>query len=103
MQPIISLKRDEHGWSPLLRPSRRPAAFFLLAGDGYLRMLKLFARGIANFVVEPNPYILVFLFALVWLVPLTLARFFRGHARSASARRAVRLLGRNAARCFRKG
>ena len=40
-------------------------------------MLKLFARGIANFIVEPIPYILVFLFALVWLVPVTLARFFR--------------------------
>jgi hypothetical protein len=51
--------------------------FLLLAGAGYLRMLKLFARGIANFVVEPLPYILVFLFALVWLVPLMLARFFR--------------------------
>jgi hypothetical protein len=40
-------------------------------------MLKLFARGIANFVIEPLPYVLVFLFALVWLVPLMLARFFR--------------------------
>ena len=40
-------------------------------------MLKLFARGIANFIVEPNPYVLAFLFALVWLVPLMLARFVR--------------------------
>jgi hypothetical protein len=53
------------------------AAFLVLAGGGYLRMLKLFARGIANFVVEPIPYILVFLFALIWLAPLMLARFFR--------------------------
>jgi hypothetical protein len=58
-------------------PLAATAAFLLLTGAGYLRMLKLFARGIANFIVEPIPYILVFLFALVWLVPVTLARFFR--------------------------
>jgi hypothetical protein len=58
-------------------PLAATAAFILLIGGGYLRMLKLFARGIANFIVEPIPYILVFLFALVWLVPVTLARFFR--------------------------
>ena len=58
-------------------PFAATAAFLVLAGSGYLRMLKLFARGIANFVVEPTPYILVFLFALVWLVPLMLAHFFR--------------------------
>jgi hypothetical protein len=61
----------------VIAPIAATAAFFLLAGAGYLRMLKLFARGIANFVVEPIPYILVFLFALVWLAPLMLARFFR--------------------------
>ncbi len=53
------------------------AAFLVLAGGGYLRMLILFARGIANFVVEPMPYILAFLFALIWLAPRMLARFFR--------------------------
>jgi hypothetical protein len=58
-------------------PPAATVAFLLLAGGGYLRMLKLFARGIANFVVEPLPYVLVFLFALVWLVPLMLARSFR--------------------------
>jgi hypothetical protein len=61
----------------VIAPLAATAAFLLLADAGYLRMLKLFARGIANFIVEPNPYVLVFLFALVWLVPLTLARFFR--------------------------
>ena len=62
-------------------PMTATAAFLLLAGAGYLRMLKLFARGIANFVVEPTPYMLVFLFALVWLAPVMLARFFRMRAR----------------------
>ncbi len=60
-----------------IAPLAAMAAFFLLAGPGYLRMLKLFARGIANFIVEPIPYVLVFLFALVWLVPLMVGRYFR--------------------------
>jgi hypothetical protein len=61
----------------VVAPLAATAAFLLLVGPGYLRMIKLFARGIANFIVEPIPYILVFLFALVWLVPLMLTRFFR--------------------------
>ncbi len=61
----------------VVAPIAATVTFLLLAGAGYLRMLKLFAHGIANLVVEPNPYVLVFLFALIWLVPLMLARFFR--------------------------
>jgi hypothetical protein len=68
----------QRAWlAAVLAPVAATAAFLLLAGAGYLRMLKLFARGVANFVVEPLPYVLVFLFALVWLVPVMLARFFR--------------------------
>ncbi len=51
--------------------------FLLVAGGGYLRMLGLFARGLFNFIVEPLPHILVFLFALVWLVPMALAAFLK--------------------------
>ncbi len=58
-------------------PFAATAAFLLLVGAGYLRILKLFARGMAGFIVEPDPYILVFLFALIWLTPVMLARFFR--------------------------
>ncbi len=61
----------------VVAPFAATAAFFLLAGAGYLRMLKLFAHGIGNFVVEPLPYVLVFLCALIWLVPFSLALFFR--------------------------
>lgn len=61
----------------VIAPLAATAAFLLLAGAGYLRMLKLFAHGIANFIVEPTPYMLVFLFALIWLAPLMLAHFFR--------------------------
>ncbi len=52
-------------------------AFLIVAGDGYLDMLKLFARGLYNFIVEPLPHILVFLFAFIWLVPSVLAFLFR--------------------------
>jgi hypothetical protein len=40
-------------------------------------MLALFSRGIGNFIVEPLPHILIFLCALVWLVPIMLAEFVR--------------------------
>jgi hypothetical protein len=52
-------------------------AFLLMAGRSYLRMLGMVSHGVYNFPIEPLPYVLVFLFALVWLVPVALARFFR--------------------------
>lgn len=51
--------------------------FLLIAGHPYLLMLGMFSRGVYSFPVEPLPHILLFLFALVWLVPVCLARFFR--------------------------
>ena len=51
--------------------------FLLLMDRDYLRMMRMFARGINNFVVEPLPHILLFLFALIWLVPWCVARFLR--------------------------
>ena len=53
------------------------AGFFLLMDRSYILTLKLFAMGINNFVVEPLPHVLIFLFALVWLVPSLLATSFR--------------------------
>lgn len=52
-------------------------AFLLIAGRPYLLMLRMFARGVYSFPVEPLPHILLFLFAMVWLVPTSLARAFR--------------------------
>jgi hypothetical protein len=51
--------------------------FLLLMDRSYMFTLELFAQGANNFVVEPLPHILTFLFAFVWLVPLLMARFFR--------------------------
>jgi hypothetical protein len=65
-------------WIPaLVAPFAGIAVFLLLVNRGYLAMLKLFALGVLNFVVEPLPHTLIFLFALVWLVPSGIALFFR--------------------------
>ena len=58
----------------VVSPLVAAVVFFMMAGPGYLRMLKMFAHGIYNFVVEPLPHVLLFLLAFVWLVPLALAR-----------------------------
>ena len=62
---------------PAAAPFLATAAFLLLIDRSYLVMLKLFAQGVLNLVVEPLPHTLLFLFALVWLVPCALALFFR--------------------------
>lgn len=51
--------------------------FLLFAGRPYLERVGMSAHGLYSFLVEPIPFILVFLFGLVWLVPGCLARFFR--------------------------
>jgi hypothetical protein len=51
--------------------------FLILEGWPYLNRLGGSAHGLYSFPVEPLPFVLVYLFALVWMVPLCLARFFR--------------------------
>lgn len=87
------LKTGQAWWLPVLAPFLSVAVFMVLVGGGYLRMLKLFAHGLFNFIVEPLPYILIFLFALVWLVPTALARFFREDRREAPMLGALYLYG----------
>jgi hypothetical protein len=53
------------------------AVFLLLAGPSYLRMLQSVAHGALNLPVAPYPHILIFLFALVWLIPLALGPMLR--------------------------
>jgi hypothetical protein len=62
----------------IVAPILSTAAFLLLVGRPYLRMLGMYAHGVMSFPVEPLPHILLFLFALVWLVPINLAFLFRG-------------------------
>ncbi len=45
----------------------------MLLGGGYLRTLRLFSSGVLALVVQPLPYVLVFLLALLGLVPWLLA------------------------------
>jgi hypothetical protein len=51
--------------------------FLTIEGWPYLNRVGGSAHGLYSFPVEPLPFILVFLFALVWMVPVCLARFFR--------------------------
>lgn len=53
------------------------AVFLLLAGPAYLKMLQSVAHGALNLPVAPYPHILIFLFALVWLVPVAVGPMMR--------------------------
>lgn len=64
-------------------PAFGAALFIALAGHNYLDSLALFSRGALNLIVEPVPYILLFLFALVWLAPSAVASRLREHASAA--------------------
>lgn len=72
--------REGWAWLPAVAaPFAAIAGFLLIIDRSYLLMLKLFAKGFNSFIVEPLPHVLIFLLALVWLVPLSLASFFRNH------------------------
>ncbi|MGI8772856.1 MAG: hypothetical protein ACR2JE_15650 [Acidobacteriaceae bacterium] len=77
---VCRLVTEGRVWlTAVVAPLIGAAAFLLIVGTGYLRMLALFSQGAYNLIVEPLPYVLLFLIALVWLVPLMLAQFFRQH------------------------
>lgn len=48
--------------------------FLLLAGRPYLYMLHSFAKGALSLPIAPYPHILIFLFAVVWLIPFAIGR-----------------------------
>ncbi len=77
------LERSSQVWIIALVPLPAALLFFRLAGGGYLRMLGMFSRGVYNLVVEPLPYMLVFLFAVCGLVPWLMAGQFRSRSQSA--------------------
>lgn len=64
-------------WPWLLTATVPPVFLGLILftlGRPYLRMTASFSRGALNLPVGPYPHLLVYLFALVWLVPLSLSR-----------------------------
>ncbi len=65
----------------IVSPFLAASLFLWLNSDGYLRMLGMFAKGVFNFIVEPQPNILIFLVALVWFTPIALAPLLRAHDR----------------------
>ena len=51
--------------------------FLSLVGRSYFTMLSEFSGGTFNLIVEPQPYVLFFLVALVWLAPIAVATAWR--------------------------
>ena len=80
---FVVLRTWQSGWRWLYAASAPvigAAVFLITAGKPYLYMIRSFSRGSLNLPVEPLPHILIFLFALVWLVPVALGRSLRRDA-----------------------
>ena len=77
----VSRRQPLHRRLPWLLAAIVPALCGILAlgtaGRSYLRMLSSFSHGALNLPVAPYPHLLVFLFAVVWLVPHALGRALR--------------------------
>ena len=77
----------------LIAPILSTLIFLKLEGLGYLERVGTSAHGLYSFPVEPIPLVLVFLFALVWLVPICLAQQFRQRKATAPMMAALYLMG----------
>lgn len=76
----LTLQRRRLAWVPaVFSPWVGAAAFIAVTGTRYLQSVSSFSSGAMNMIVEPVPYILIFLFAVIWVVPVSLAGFFRQH------------------------
>ncbi|MGC2160340.1 MAG: hypothetical protein WA634_00395 [Silvibacterium sp.] len=65
-------------WIPaIVAPPLSVGIFLAIVGKEYLNSIEMFSHGGYNMVIEPLFYILFFLFAVVWLVPLMLAGKFK--------------------------
>lgn len=79
----FAVQRDR-SWAVAASAAPLSAGLFLLfEGQPYLQRIFISAHGIYSFPLEPIPFILVFLVALVWLVPNMLAALFREEHRDA--------------------
>ena len=71
-------ERRAAGWLMVaVAPVLGSGAFLKLMGPAYLSMLQQFSSGAYNFIVEPQPHILLYLTALVWLAPVGLVSCWR--------------------------
>ncbi|MGC2160835.1 MAG: hypothetical protein WA634_02900 [Silvibacterium sp.] len=65
-------------WIPAIAaPPLGVGVFLAIAGKQYLNSIGMFSKGGYNLVIEPLFYILFFLAAVVWLIPLMLAGKFK--------------------------
>lgn len=77
---VLRAFRDGLRWLiAAVAPALGLLIFLLTFGRPYLRMLASFSRGALNLPVAPYPHILIFLIALVWLVPLSLGKALRSN------------------------
>ena len=58
-------------------PITSVAVFLALTGNGYFNILRQFSGGVFNLIVAPQPFVIVFLVALVWLAPLAIISGWR--------------------------
>ena len=65
----------------------------LLAGPAWLQMVRAFSAGSLNLPVGPYPHVLIFLFAVVWLVPTFLGKELRAKSRGSVQMTACYILG----------
>ena len=79
----LFLTRFRRGWRWIMAV---PLPLLILIADfasvdrPYLRMASQFSRGTLNIPVGPYPHLLIFLFAVVWLVPCGLAVLMHGQS-----------------------
>ncbi|MDQ2834933.1 MAG: hypothetical protein M3Y50_14575 [Acidobacteriota bacterium] len=75
---ILRARQGRRIWiCTAIAPVLGGSTFLFILGRPYLRMLNSFSHGALNLPVAPYPHILVFLFALVWLVPRLIADVMR--------------------------
>ena len=82
------IRAGQSGWQWLLAglvPFGTCALVIASLGEAFLMAIRHFSRGSLNLPVGPYPHLLIFLFALVWLVPAGLGRLIDLHD-SGSAR-----------------
>ena len=51
-----------------------PSVLLAIFGPGYVQTFAAFSEGAQNFVVVPMPHVLLFLTALIFIIPLGAAR-----------------------------
>jgi len=71
---LQALRSGAKGLLVAVAPLLGAGIFLLLAGRSYLYTLHSFAKGALSLPVAPYPHLLIFLFAVVWLIPFAVGQ-----------------------------